>query len=378
MSESGISTARPAVKRKIPLYKQVEGRLEEIIKTRGLSNGDEMPSINSLAKKLDVNYRTVRSAFKSLEDKGIVAYEANCGAVVTAKRVHTKVSLCYIRQRKDAFSTAMSTRIGDFCREKKVDYVVIDPFGSKKRFLDSIKHPDNGANGLLFEPVEEPEYADAIRETLEAGNEVVLLDRILPNLDISSVSADHFAGAYQAVNHLLEVHGRDVYYFGRVSGCDSDCLRVEGWSRAMQDHSIFDTDLLKYDAFTIENKYLKEGLSEHEALANAARDFFKSIIDKSEKYSVFAGNNYYARYIYLACEELGLKIGQDVFVVGSGDAPKPETFSVPLSAVWQNSEQVGYEGAKLLYERITGKLEKPAHRILPIELRVRESSTGKK
>jgi len=71
-----------------------------------------------------------------------------------------------------------------------------------------------------------------------------------------------------------------------------------------------------------------------------------------------------------------LQIGKDVFVVGFGDIPLAQTMPVPLSSVFQNSELVGYESAKLLYELITGDMEKPVHRILPVELRIRASSTG--
>lgn len=97
---------------------------------------------------------------------------------------------------------------------------------------------------------------------------------------------------------------------------------------------------------------------------------------EGEAYSIFAGNDYVAVGVYVAAEKLGLQIGKDVFVVGFGDIPLAQTMPVPLSSVFQNSELVGYESAKLLYELITGDMEKPVHRILPVELRIRASSTG--
>ena len=84
-----------------------------------------------------------------------------------------------------------------------------------------------------------------------------------------------------------------------------------------------------------------------------------------------------ARGVYYACEKFGLKIAEDVFIAGISNLPFAQRLSVPLTSVDQNLEKVGYESAKILYEKMLGILPKPIHRVLPVNLIVRESSLRK-
>jgi DNA-binding LacI/PurR family transcriptional regulator len=81
--------------------------------------------------------------------------------------------------------------------------------------------------------------------------------------------------------------------------------------------------------------------------------------------------------VYLAAEQVGLRIGKDVFVVDFGNMPLCRQLSVPLSSIDQASKEVGYEAAKLLYLTAIGSIKCPMHRKVLSELHIRESSTGK-
>lgn len=85
-------------------------------------------------------------------------------------------------------------------------------------------------------------------------------------------------------------------------------------------------------------------------------------------------NDYVARGIYRAAEELKLKIGRDVMVFGFDDLPLASCLECPLSSVRQPRREIGYEAAKLLHERIMGKVSRPVTKCLPVELIERESS----
>ena len=80
-----------------------------------------------------------------------------------------------------------------------------------------IAHPPDDVDGLIVMPFETPEYSQAIREAPALGKKVVCVDRLLPEINVSSVTPDHFTGAYQATYHLINAHHRPVYYFGTTS-----------------------------------------------------------------------------------------------------------------------------------------------------------------
>jgi DNA-binding LacI/PurR family transcriptional regulator len=358
------------------VYEQLYGKLLTFIKEEKLKEGDRFPSIYAISKKWHVNYRTLRAAFRLLEKDGLVDYRPNRGAIVKKNEDFKKtVTILYVRWQADAFCVALSDGIQRYASEQGIEYVMVDARLSHELFLDAITHPGESVEGIVIVPEDSPAHIEAIEATIQAGRKVVFLDRVLPISRASSVCADHFSGAYQAVNHLLVQHdGRPVYYLGPVSSPSSCRNWVEGWKEAMHDHNLYDIDGYCVDSEAIKTELGFENLNHSDSLVHIAKRFFEM---KHEKvYSIFAGNNYMARGIYLAAEELGLKIGQNVFVVGSGDAPRSETFSVPLSNIWQNSEQVGYEGAKVLHELITGALKKPLHRLVPVKLVIRESSVA--
>ena len=97
---------------------------------------------------------------------------------------------------------------------------------------------------------------------------------------------------------------------------------------------------------------------------------------QGEKISIFAGSDYVALGVYQAAEQLGLKVGRDIFIVGFGDMPLCHRLDPPLSSVYHFYDRLGYETAKLLHQELVGGVRQPVHRFLPVELRVRASSTG--
>ncbi|HBG25583.1 MAG: hypothetical protein A2Y10_04975 [Planctomycetes bacterium GWF2_41_51] len=375
-NNSVLNDSSVSLEKSRPVYEQLCGKLKIYIKDEKLKEGDRFPSIYALSKKWQVNYRTLRAAFGLLEKDGLVDYTPNRGATVKKNDYAKKTaSILYVRWQADAFCVAISDGIQRYASEHGLAYLMVDARLSHELFLDAITHPGQGVDGIIIVPEDSPEYVNAIEQTIQSGRKVVFLDRVLPIAKASSVCADHFSGAYQAVNHLLLQHdGRPVYYLGPVKSPSSCQNWVKGWKEAMHSHNLYDIDKYCIDSEAIKAELGFENLNRSDALVRIAKRFFE--IKHEKVYSIFAGNNYVARGIYVAAEELGLKIGKDVFVAGSGDAPRSETFSVPLSSIWQNSEQVGYEGAKILHELITGSLKKPIHRLVPAKLVIRESSVA--
>jgi len=360
-------------RKKAPLYEQIRQQIKTTIKTVPLEAGYRLPSIYALAKKWNVNYRTIRSAIDLLEKDGVVVYQPNKGAVVADNTVTDKqLVLSYVRWQRDAFCVSISNGIRKYCEEHDIAFRMLDASKSHEVFLNAIVNPVQGVDGILIVPEHNEEYKEAVAKAVSNGSKVVLLDRTLPGINASTVCPDHFSGAFEAVSHLISEHSLPVYYLGRTKSPSSCKLWVEGWKEAMRNSNFFELDKYCFDISPYE-----EGLMGKVDDTNfeAARKLLSQV--KEDKICVFAGNNYVARGIYLAAEELGLKIGKDIFVVGSGDAPNPETFDVPLSCISQNTEGVGYEGARVLHELLKGNQESDIHILLSTELQIRRSSLPK-
>ena len=121
---------------------------------------------------------------------------------------------------------------------------------------------------------------------------------------------------------------------------------------------------------------------EHELSSSRTLGFSKTlefagkIFDKhkADVYCVFAMNDYAAISVYKAATQRGLKIGKDVFVAGFGNMPLAVNSTPTLTTVDQNPKELGYAGAKTLYDKTTGNIKKPINCIMPVDTIIRESS----
>jgi len=73
-----------------PLYKQVADRIRHLIACGTLREGMPLPSVRQVAGDLGVNLNTVATAYRELQDEGLVAVKQGAGTVVTAGRTHPR------------------------------------------------------------------------------------------------------------------------------------------------------------------------------------------------------------------------------------------------------------------------------------------------
>lgn len=367
--------------KKLPLYKQIRYQVHSMIESGGILPGQELPSISLIAETLNVNYRTVKSAFELLEKDGVLNCEPNKRPVViqpSQKPSEISQDLCFafIRMTGDEFFVSASAGIKRYADENDINCIFIDILNDHDRFIDALNHPGQSVSGLILAPYESPEYFKAISTALKDGTKMVFIDRVLPNLDISCVSADHFMGAYQAAQHLLKNHSRPVFYIGNTLEPSSCRDRVAGWTSAMHSFGYPGCSAYLIDVGYTDIEMVAENSASKDHEVEAIVNFFDS--HNEDKYSILTSNDYIANAVYIAAERKGLKIGKDIFIAGFGDLPLASRLNQPLTTVCQNTEQVGYEAAEVLFETITGTMPKPVHRILPVDLVVRKSSENPK
>jgi len=365
--------------KKQPLYQQVCSEVSKLIVGQNLQGGYSLPSISALAKMLKINYRTAKLAYEMLAKEDVVTYVPNKGAVVKNNKsaeIPKQTHITYIRPKINSVWVEISSGIERFCTEHNVEFSIIDAGGSHDVYLDAMQNPIKPEEGLLVVPYELPQYKEVVSELINKGVRFVFIDRDLPGVEASSVSADHFVGVYNATMHLLQAHNRPVYYFGQSKSPSSSRNWFEGWKSAMNEYGYHSLDSYVHNLHAEEATLFTHKWHAIEDAAAAAMEFIKTI--KEKPFSVFVGGDHIAKGIYLAAREMGLEVGRDIFIVGYGNIPMSERFDVPLSSVDQNSELVGYRSAELLYRHLNGELHRNVQIVCPTKLYVRQSSTGSK
>jgi DNA-binding LacI/PurR family transcriptional regulator len=76
-----------------------------------------------------------------------------------------------------------------------------------------------------------------------------------------------------------------------------------------------------------------------------------------------------------ACREVGLRVPEDLALVGFDDEPASRYLDPPLASVEQPLHELGYEAALLLLELVSGEIRQPAEKVLPARL-IHRASLG--
>jgi LacI family transcriptional regulator len=187
-------------------------------------------------------------------------------------------------------------------------------------------------------------------ELCKTGFPVVLLYRTpAPGIKAPYVAVENKISSQKLVDHLIEAHGRKRIMFFRGPFDQEDSRwREMGYRASLAAHDIpIDETLILPGEFRHEAAYQEL----HNYLSRGARD-----ID-----AIFTGNDEAAVGVFTALEEAGLRVPEDVSVVGFDDFRLAPFLTPPLTTVRAPTEQVGRIAARQLAKLLQG---------LPIEPKV--------
>ena len=188
----------------------------------------------------------------------------------------------------------------------------------------------------------------------------VLLYQTSPSsLNIPSVTIENKSGAKMIVEHLIQIHGRRRIAFLRgPEGNEDSEWRERGYREALQANGIpFDPSLVAMGGF-----------NEEEAQVAAQ----KLLVEGVELDAVFGGDDDTAAGVISALIHAGIRVPQDVAVVGFDDLPIARYLRPALTTVRAPIEQVGREGVQQLVRLIRGQGAETLV-LLQTEIVIRES-----
>ena len=213
------------------------------------------------------------------------------------------------------------------------------------------------ADGLLLVLPREPgAYIETLRRR---GFPYVLIDHQGIDETGPSVGATNRRGGYDATRYLIELgHRRIGFITGSLDlGCSID--RMAGYHAALTEFGLpTDPGLIREGDFMQPAGYT--GARELLALPHRPT-------------AIFASNDVSAFGVMEAARDCGLRIPEDISIVGFDDIPQASHVNPPLTTVRQPLEQMGRVATRMLLETIADR-QRPAARVeLPTELVIRAS-----
>ncbi len=178
------------------------------------------------------------------------------------------------------------------------------------------------------------------------------------NPDLSAIDSDQIGGSEAAVRHLLEAGHRTVHHVTGAVGSFFSARREETWARVLREEGREVPEPMRGD-WSAHSGYL------------AVRAMLESNDPADYPTAIFTANDQMALGAYRACAEAGLRIPQDVSIVGFDDIEEAVDFDPPLTTIAQDWDRLGSEVLRVASETLAGAA--PQVVLLPTRLVVRES-----
>lgn len=194
------------------------------------------------------------------------------------------------------------------------------------------------ASGLLVVTNQQP--LEPLVQLHRDGLPVVLINTLGTYIDLPSVTADNYEGALTAVNHLLQLgHERIACVQGLMEfQCCQDRYRAY-------------LDALRAAGIQPDPELTKPGEFNPEVARSRSRELF-DLPKRQRPTAVFAHSDVTAYAVMKAAADAGLRVPEDVSVIGFDDIESAAHVPPPLTTIHQPFMEMGRHAAELLLAAI--------------------------
>lgn len=225
----------------------------------------------------------------------------------------------------------------------------------EKFYIDILK--SESVDAFIVAPF--PGMNNYVEELVQEGFAVVCIDRGLTNMDVDVVKVDNFKGAFDAVEHLIKIGHKRIAHLTGNPLIPTSLERISGYEAALR----------KY-GFSIDQDIVKGRDSDY----RSGVELTAELLDlPNPPNAIFTANNLLTLGSLETIHHRGLRIPEDIAIVGFDDMYWSMSLNPPLTAVRQSGFEIGRTAIELLYMRIADPNRSKVNVILKTELMVRKS-----
>ncbi|MHB1394056.1 MAG: LacI family DNA-binding transcriptional regulator [Clostridia bacterium] len=315
-------------------------------------------TIKDIAKKTGVSYATVSRALNGrngvkedtrvlvLEEARKMGYQPNAIARGLVLK-HTHTLALVIPDITNPFFPEIARGVEDAASLLGYSVFLCNTnwdVEKEKLYVKTLQ--EKRVDGIILHPaynIEEDHYSDF-------NIPVVLLNRIPGVVEYSSIEVDNFRGGFLATKHLIEGGYKKIAFIGGGESSPSNAERKEGYKFALNKYKMKIDDSLILSG----NFKSKSGYDNMLELINSS-----NIPD-----AVFGGNDLIALGVLQCVQEYGLKVPEDIGIIGFDDIPYAELPQIQLTTIEQPKYQMGKYAIELLMKELEDKSGRELKRII--------------
>ena len=241
------------------------------------------------------------------------------------------------------FSTILCNSDGDIDREGKYLRLLVE----------------KQVDGIIFNAM--GNYNESFEVVSDTNTPLIVLGKKIEGFETTNININNLKGAYSAVEYLIKTGARNIaFLFGQLEASSAISNRFEGYKAALRDYNIEYREQLVVKG----GKSFDGGIIATNELLNSGMKFD----------AVFASND----MIAIGCIEkllnVGLRIPEDISIIGYDDIAVSSIIRPHLSTVHAPIKEFGTEAVKTILRLIYTKNDKLFEKLFEPELVIRNST----
>ncbi len=369
----GIDFINPA-----PLYRQIVEDLRSKIERGELRPGEQIETQVELAEKYKVSLITVKHALARLVGEGLLYTRVGRGTYVAQKPVpkiqlspHKTIGLV-LRDLKHPFFSPIVHHIEERAYEEGFNILLSSSSGKIEKEEAQIRHfRSMGVDGLIIASLSLEYRATAYLAALHREGFPYIMVSYIHDPEYWFIGSDHELGGFLATEHLIQLGYPTIGYVHVGKGNLLSEVRKNGYSRALMEH---DLPFRSEHVFVLGTTEAEAGKDRFD-LGHAFGRKFRSLSNPPR--ALFFYNDIVALGFLQAAREEGVKVPDEVAVVGFDDSEVSRFAPVPLTTIHQPVDRIGAIAVDIIRKRIAGE-DTGSRTILKPWLVVRDSCGAKR
>ncbi|WP_026691932.1 LacI family DNA-binding transcriptional regulator [Peribacillus kribbensis] len=239
-----------------------------------------------------------------------------------------------------SFSTHIIRAIENFFNDQGFHIIVCnadDEPGKEKQYIQMLRAKQ--VDGIIIFPT--GVNLDLYQHMIQDKFPIVFMDRTIEDLDIATVMLDNHLAAKLAVDHFIE-KGYDriaILTTSIIRNISPRVERIEGYEAALESHGV-----------KIRKEYIKT--ADQTMFSSVLEELFS--LDKPPA-ALLAGNDIVLDETLKYISDRGLRIPEDVAVIGIDDVPYASFYTPPITTVSQPVLEMAKQAVDLLLDQMKEK-----------------------
>lgn len=326
----------------IPLYYQLKEEIKQLIEDGIIKPGEKLLSETEMVQKYDIGRLTIREALSQLVNEGYLAKQHGrgtfCKGVPTRS---TQLNIDVLLNTTDNYFIPYYVRgINEVLVSHNANFLVHDTRNDINHIGTLLeKILEKGTSGVIIQPStkeeELPEYLfDLFRRFRLKGIPYFMIDSCYKGIESSYAIMDEVRGGYISTEYLVKLGHKRIGGIFRQGVRDSE-YRKEGLFQALKSYHL-----------EISPEWI---LEDNEKLADKIEVLMHG---KTRITALVCYNDEIALKCLRIMEKIGIRVPDDLSVMGYDDSFIAETANVPLTTISHPKEKMARLAAEKLIEII--------------------------